>query len=182
MSIPKNAPQWLHDARTKNAVVDISKSGRVIWYDGVWRGGVWRGGVWHGGYWHGGDWRNGVWRGGVWGGGDWRNGVWHDGDWRGGVWHGGVWRSGVWRGGRQSASRCCWPVLVTDDGHISIGCQTRTVDEWDAILDGAPAPEEAPRRGSNQWRLLRASYLAHRAYLMAMREGDIQPDAGEGGA
>ncbi len=44
-----NAPQWLRDARTENADVEISESGYVTW----------RGGTWHGGDWWGGDWLGG---------------------------------------------------------------------------------------------------------------------------
>lgn len=43
MSDTSKWPQWLKDARTENAQVEIC-AGRVIW-----RGGEWHGGVWHGG-------------------------------------------------------------------------------------------------------------------------------------
>ena len=44
--IPENAPQWLKDAKTENANVEIIDSyPYVIWHDGVWRGGVCRGGA-----------------------------------------------------------------------------------------------------------------------------------------
>lgn len=38
----KDAPQWLLDARTEYADVEII-NGVVHWYDGVWFGGEWRG-------------------------------------------------------------------------------------------------------------------------------------------
>jgi hypothetical protein len=53
-------PQWLKDAITENADIEINKFGSVVWRGGVWRGGVWRGGVWRGGVWRGGEWRGGV--------------------------------------------------------------------------------------------------------------------------
>lgn len=42
-------PQWLRDADTLDAVVEITKTGRVIWHDGIWYGGSWHGGSWHDG-------------------------------------------------------------------------------------------------------------------------------------
>jgi hypothetical protein len=99
-----NAPQWLRDARTENADVEISESGYVTWrggtwHGGYWHGGYWRGGDWLGGTWWGGDWRGGTWHGGDWLGGDWRGGTWWGGDWLGGNWLGGTWLGGYWRGG-----------------------------------------------------------------------------------
>ena len=55
--IPSNAPQWLKDAKTENAVVEIEINFGVevvIWKSGVWRNGEWRDGVWQGGVWQGG--------------------------------------------------------------------------------------------------------------------------------
>ena len=75
----ENAPQWLLDANTYNANVDII-DGVVHWYDGSWFDGTWHGGEWHYGVWH--------------------NGTWRDGEWHDGVWLGGTWQDGVWRGGR----------------------------------------------------------------------------------
>ncbi len=99
----KDCPQWIKDAQTFEADVNLV-NGVIIWRGGDWHGGVWHGGVWHGGDWHGGvwrggDWYGGVWRGGVWRGGDWHGGVWHGGDWHGGDWHDGVWHGGGWHGG-----------------------------------------------------------------------------------
>ena len=51
-------PQWLKDAVTENADVEITKFGTVIWRGGVWLGGVWRGGEWRDGVWLGGEWRD----------------------------------------------------------------------------------------------------------------------------
>ncbi len=92
-------PQWLKNAITENADVEIGSYGSVIWRGGVWCDGEWRGGVWRDGVWRGGVWRDGEWCGGVWRDGEWRGGVWCDGEWRGGVWCDGVWCGGVWRDG-----------------------------------------------------------------------------------
>ena len=69
----KNAPQWLLDAKTRDADVEII-NGVVHWHDGVWYDGEWHGGTWHDGVWHDGVWYNGMWHGGTW----------HDGEWHGG--------------------------------------------------------------------------------------------------
>jgi hypothetical protein len=98
-----NAPDWLKNAKTTDADVDMDGAILIwrggVWLGGEWLGGIWRGGDWHGGVWRGGVWRGGVWRGGSWLGGDWHGGDWLGGDWLGGDWHGGVWRGGDWRGG-----------------------------------------------------------------------------------
>ena len=66
----EKCPQWLKDADTRDADVEIGPLGVVVWRGGVWRGGEWRGGVWRGGVWRDGEWRGGVWHGGVWRGGE----------------------------------------------------------------------------------------------------------------
>src|SRR3990167_6392534 len=104
--IPENAPQWLKDAKTEYANVEIIDSyPYVIWHDGVWRGGVWLGGGWRGG------------------------------EWRGGEWRGGVWRGGVWLGGAY-APKSKWFITVNDTGDITIGCKTMSIPEWDAWFAG----------------------------------------------
>lgn len=96
--------------------------------------------------------------------------VWCDGVWRGGVWRGGEWRGGEWCGG-TSTPRSTF--RVTGRGkYVYIGCQRRTIEQWDAIVDGAEAPREAPPRGSEQWRLLVAHYKAQRAWQLALMEDD----------
>ena len=49
-------PQWLRDADTENAQVELCTCGcgRINWHGGDWLGGVWRGGNWYGGNWYGG--------------------------------------------------------------------------------------------------------------------------------
>ena len=48
-----NAPQWLLDAKTVDANVEIV-CGVVVWMGGTWQGGTWEGGTWEGGTWQGG--------------------------------------------------------------------------------------------------------------------------------
>jgi len=142
-------PQWLRDADTVDAIVEIF-DGAVVWHDGVWRDGVWHDGVWHDGV--------------------WLDGVWHDGVWLDGVWHGGVWHGGVWREGYTSATRSMYP-LTTDGYRVRIGCKEHTWREWDALIadDGAKI-DGAPPRDSETWTLLLASYRALRAYHETIQE------------
>ena len=69
----KDAPQWLLDADTNFADVEI--------IDGIvhWNGGVWRDGIWHNGVWKDGIWANGVWKDGYWFKGSWYKGNWEKG-------------------------------------------------------------------------------------------------------
>ena len=76
----ENPPQWLLDAKTHFADVQIV-NGVVYWHGGAWEYGVWQGGVWHNGTWHDGIWENGTWYGGTW-----YRGTWHEGTWHGGTW------------------------------------------------------------------------------------------------
>jgi hypothetical protein len=43
MTPRKHWPQWLRNADTVGAVVEVHGSS-IVWLDGVWRDGVWRGG------------------------------------------------------------------------------------------------------------------------------------------
>ena len=69
----KDAPQWLLDADTNFADVEI--------IDGIvhWNGGVWKEGVWQNGVWKDGIWANGVWKDGYWFKGSWYEGKWEKG-------------------------------------------------------------------------------------------------------
>ena len=126
-------PQWLRDADTRNAKVEISSLGRVIWRGGDWHGGDWNGGIWHGG--------------------DWRDGIWRDGDWRDGV---------------STPARCRFRVRGAGD-IIRVGCKSYTITEARALCDDGELPPEAPPRGSESGRLLRASVLAQIAYQEALQ-------------
>ena len=110
----KNAPQWLLDADTKDADVDII-DGVVIWHSGTWKSGIWCSGVW----------KRGVWK----------RGIWQRGTWQNGVWEGGVWKRGVWESGTQSAIRAMYIPLITNEGQIAVGCKTKSPEEWKKWLD-----------------------------------------------
>ena len=178
----KDAPQWLLDAKTDNADVEII-DGRVVWYGGTWYGGEWRGGEWRGGEWHGGTWLGGIWHGGTWYGGEWRRGTWgrgtwHSGTWFNGTWHGGTWRCGTWldgtwfngtwldgewRGERvvippMSVYGLRWPVHVSD-ARMQIGCQRHTHEQWENFTD-------TQIDGMHQDAL--SFWKAHRNVLLAM--------------
>ena len=91
-------PEWLLEASTKNAQVEILK-GEVVWLSGVWVSGTWKGAAWMSGVWRTGTWESGIWGNGFWEGGLWKDGLWKDGLWEGGVWEEGDWVSGTWTGG-----------------------------------------------------------------------------------
>ena len=74
----ENPPQWLLDADTNFANVEII-DGIVHWNGGVWRDGVWEDGIWHSGFFEGGTWKNGVWYDGIWENGTWYGGKWEKG-------------------------------------------------------------------------------------------------------
>jgi hypothetical protein len=90
MTDKTNWPQWLIEAETRDAVVEITDDGKVIWHSGTWCDGEWLGGTWLDGEWHGGKWHDGEWCGGVWHRGTWRGGEWYNGEWLGGQWYGGL--------------------------------------------------------------------------------------------
>lgn len=136
-------PQWLQDADTEDAVVEII-NGNVIWRSGEW---------------YSGEWRNGVWCDGVW-----HDGVWHDGIWRNGEWH-----SGTWREGWDNPTRCMFHVRGQGDT-IRVGCKSYTLSEAEALCEDGDLPDEAPARDSEAGRLLRASVLAQIAWQRALND------------
>jgi len=75
----QNWPQWLKDARTEYAVIEII-DGKVIWKDGIWLDGVWEDGRWESGIWENGDWLSGTWVDGIWKDGTWKSGEWLGGE------------------------------------------------------------------------------------------------------
>ena len=94
----ENPPQWLLDADTNFANVEII-DGIVHWNGGVWKDGIWHNGVWKDGTWLDGVWYDGIWENGTWYGGTWQNGIWYGGTWKGGIWKAGNWLGGYWREG-----------------------------------------------------------------------------------
>lgn len=99
-----NCPDWLKEAVTENADVDIIE-GVVHWHSGTWHSGVWENGVWETGLWKGGTWKHGLWKSGTWEGGTWHSGTWRSGTWNYGTWNDGRWREGTWCNG------------IWEDGH-----------------------------------------------------------------
>ena len=97
-------PDWLKQADTKDAQVEILHGGGVVWHSGRWQGGKWRGGTWLDGIWNEGDWHGGRWNGGIWQGGSWHGGIWQGGEWDNGIWLSGIWRGGLWHGGTWLAA------------------------------------------------------------------------------
>ena len=63
---------------------------------------------------------------------------------------------------------CQWPVThtVAPDLLVHIGCKSKSVVDWDAWFAGSD--EYDTPRDSDDFRRIRASYLAVRAYLVAM--------------
>ena len=112
--IPSNAPQWLKDAKTENAVVEIEINFGVevvIWKSGVWRDGVWRGGVWRGGF-------------------------------------------------RVMCSK--WDVSISLEGMIRIGCEEKTIKEWDKWFAGTEV--FSTPRNSVEFKMIYAHYCAMKTY------------------
>jgi len=68
-------PQWLLDAETQDADVEII-NGFVHWYNGRWLSGRWADGVWYQGSFVAGTWESGEWLDGRWAGGEWVSGEW----------------------------------------------------------------------------------------------------------
>jgi hypothetical protein len=162
-------PQWLINADTYNARVEITPSGRVIWLGGTWLGGEWHGGVWRGGEWLGGEWCGGEWCGGVWNNGVWRGGVWHGGTWDGGTWLGGEWHGGEWHGGDDNPTRCMFRVRGSGDT-IKVGCKSYSLAEAEKLCESGDLPAGSPSRTSEAGRLLRAAVLAQIAWQRALSE------------
>ena len=172
----EDCPGWLKIAKTENADVEIL-NGFVHWNSGTWRSGIWEegywetgtwiNGIWKDGIWKNGTWENGGWYGGTWERGTWHNGTWHNGLWSDGIWKGGLWNRGVWAGGvwnskaLQTIRFKYFPKLGSDK-YISIGCQTKTREEWDAWFAGDEI--FSTPRGTETFDLIEANYKAFIAY------------------
>ena len=121
--------------------------GPAICMGGVFRGGVFCGGVFEDGVFCGGVFRGGVFRGGEFRGGEFEDGEFRDGVFCGGVFRGGVFRGGEFRGGEfrggefkktplQIFGACNWPVVISQPGRVSVGCQCHTPEYWREHIDG----------------------------------------------
>ena len=166
-----NCPKWLKEARTENADVEIIdgvvhwRSGTWnsgVWYNGIWENGDWYDGHWLDGTWHNGTWKDGYWYDGLWHSGTWRNGTWKDGTWKSGLWLGGTWESGSWEATLLQTIRFKYFPKLGSDKYISIGCQTKTREEWDAWFAGDEI--FTTPRGTEEFKLIKANYKAFIAY------------------
>lgn len=93
--------------------------------------------------------------------------VWKCGVWQGGEWQYGVWHDGVWKSGWSSLTRCRWPVLIGDD-KIRIGCEERTIEEWDAFF-ASDEELETPRNTEAFDRIEKAYKIAK--YALELERG-----------
>ena len=93
----RNAPQWLLEASTENADVDLV-SGFVIWNGGVFSGGVFSRGLFSNGEFRGGVFRGVEFRDGVFSGGVFSDGVFSNGEFLDGKFIGGKFIGGRFRG------------------------------------------------------------------------------------
>ena len=127
-----NKDHWLAKARVYNEDVHIDERNFIIWKNGIWKGGVWKDGRWE-------------------------NGKWKCGIWKGGLWENGSWEGGIWEGGISSPTRCKWHVLIdSKENKIHIGCESRTVEEWDAFFASDDTIET--ERDTEQFRRIEKAY------------------------
>jgi hypothetical protein len=111
---PDKWPQWLKNAHTENASVEVlpptkeCPEGWVMWWGGAFHDGIWMAGdfcygVWRDGIWLAGDFRGATWRTGEFMGGNFQSGIWYDGVFRAGTFRG-LWLSGIWRPYKDGAA------------------------------------------------------------------------------
>jgi hypothetical protein len=72
---------------------------------------------------------------------------------------------------------CKWRVTYKLDGSISIGCKAKSIAQWDKWFAGTE--EFETKRDSDEFKRIRANYLAVRAYCVAMGIGQTTGDRGE---
>jgi hypothetical protein len=182
----KNAPEWLVLADTFNADVEITSYGWVIWrggnfLGGDFRGGDFRGGNFLGGNFLGGDFLGGNFLGGNFLGGDFRGGNFLGGNFLGGDFLGGNFRGGDFRGGNFRGGNfrggvmmptCKWVFGVTAGGKIKIGCEEKTIEEWDAWFAGSET--FSTPRNTVAFQKIQASYEATKAYLKIVKPFELE--------
>jgi len=181
----KNAPEWLVLADTKNADVDITSYGWVIWNSGDFRsgnflggdflggnflGGNFFGGDFSGGDFRGGDFRSGNFRsgnflGGNFLGGDFLGGNFLGGNFLGGNFFGGDFSGGDFRGGLMMPS-CKWVYGITPKGKIKIGCKEKTVKEWDIWFKSSET--YSTERNTVAFKKIKACYKIAKIYLQEL--------------
>ena len=171
-----------HDGTWENGVWETGLWKGGTWKHGLWKSGTWEGGTWHNGFWHNGHWNsgtwkfgtwvdgrwhkgiweNGVWEDGIWGDGTWNSGTWNAGTWEGGTWYGGVWENGIWKGAGNQYQRIKYSPSLRKDKTITIGCKTKSREEWDKWFAGTE--EYKTPRGTPTFKLIVANYKAFIAY------------------
>ena len=152
----ENCPDWLREADTENANVEII-DGAVQWCSGTWNNGTWEGGTWENGTWLGGTWKSGGWWNGTW-----NDGTWNDGTWEGGLWVGGTWVGGSWESDNIQTIRFKYFPRLNGDKTITIGCKTKTREEWDKWFAGTE--EYKTPRGTEAFQKIVFSYQQFIAY------------------
>lgn len=105
-------------------------------------------------------WHDGAWKGGTWVDGDWLRGTWYDG-----AWHGGAWHRGAWHGGTSCIARNRWKIQRNNE-HVTIGCNTKTISEWDEWFAG-DEEYETPRNTPEFKQI-------HNAFLLAKYEYELE--------
>jgi len=176
-------PKWIKDADVKNAIIELDENGSVIWIKGIWKSGTWESGIWEYGLWESGVWESGLWKSGTWESGIWESGLWESGVWESGLWKSGIWKSGLWKSGTwedgtwkagtwesgtwKSGERvpmCRWEVFSVGLKSIRIGCEVKTIEEWDSFFDGEEVLHTP--RNTEEFKLIRANYEAVKAFLI----------------
>jgi uncharacterized protein YjbI with pentapeptide repeats len=71
------------------------------------------------------------------------------------------------RGAVKIPIYCKWSVGITD-GKIHIGCEKRTIEEWDVFFTGAE--ELSTKRGTPEFKQIEATYLAYKAYYQHLNK------------
>ena len=151
-------PKWIKDADVKNAIIELDENGSVIWIKGIWKSGTWESGIWEYGLWESGVWESGLWKSGIWKSGLWKSGTWEDGTWKAGTWESGTWKSG------ERVPMCRWEVFSVGLKSIRIGCEVKTIEEWDSFFDGEEVLHTP--RNTEEFKLIRANYEAVKAFLI----------------
>jgi uncharacterized protein YjbI with pentapeptide repeats len=188
-----NAPQWLLDAKTENAEVDVTTSGWVTWNSGDFLGGDFWGGNFLGGNFLGGNFRGGNFRGGdFWGGnfrggnflgGDFLGGNFLGGDFWGGNFRGGNFLGGNFRGGSVKGNAALklrahvglYPYQVTAallaDGSrwVQMGCLWKSLEDWEKIGIRKSNEAEFPDDGSDKCEERVAAFEFAKAAALRMR-------------
>ena len=166
-------PQWLLNAKTENADVEITRWGWVIWKSGYFLGGDFLGGDFRGGDFLGGDFRGGnFWGGNFWGGNFWR------GNFRGGDFLGGNFRGGSVEGNAALKLRAhigLYPYQVTAallaDGSrwVQMGCLWKSLEDWETVGIRKSNESEFPDDGSEKCEERVAAFEFAKAAALRMK-------------